>query len=817
MKSVTITKKEPLEKSAKTSESGSTPALAGGTEEQKSPALASKRRNKPSSKQNLSYRLNMAKKLRHDDASRRTKELSLAKEAAVPIKKELKKILTGLRLRLKASLGMFRAIEESEFAETLEMAETFERNFFRCYDGIPEEWATEADRVINDSRQAAIAEYLWTKNLDQLLPKLSKLLIKQNNGEADDLTTLAEVAKVTGDCELRSLLDGPEESPETTASSGSSLYTDESCTKAEMMSFYEMDIYPREQETADKIFNVKVEVGTLRAEVSKCDQEIENIRLHIESLKEVLSGKSLEEVLKILADYDRCAHDKKVLLIERIAAATSVNSNLSSSHEIGKAVQLRELSDKKQGAQPGHKGSSLKRSKNVDEKRHCRFSEGELPKGYRLKPKPAEYQEINIVIKTERISYVTEVGVNPSNKSTVYPSSFPKRLKGLVQYHPDVRAIVETLSVGHFIPIRRISEIMKDMFNIGVSEGTVENIRREYSDKLEAFGYINWIKKKLLASTKIHADETGINVGSILKWLHVASNDNFTYYYLHNSRGIEAIEECNILNLFSGILISDAFGSYDQLKLVIRNLCNAHILRELADVMLREQGHTWANKMKKFLLDVNNYVKLCGGKVEEHMYDRLRKRYLEILDIADRECGPGFVEKLPGTRGRQGKTKERNLIDRLRERHEDYLLFAKVAEAEFTNNIAELDLRMAKIYLRVSSMFRSDRDARDFMLLRGYMATCTKNKVGYTKAIMALNDNKLPDFIDIEPTDEKELMARIKKIKEDKDRLEYNEKIELAEALNKKRERARKKEEEKKNMAIAAAIKAGNLRLDEAA
>jgi transposase len=737
------------------------------------------------------------------------------KQATVGVKKALKTMRPEIRLRLKASLGMFRAVEEAELAEKLEMAEAFERTICAWPSVEQAEWAANADMEAIERMQVEIAELLWIKNVDDMMPRLARLLGKAGGREIEDIDVLRKLAGVIGDLELRAILYGPAGSrgSEYAASARAA----ELLETADMMSFYEIDAYPRDPETPEEVFAAAVRDGTLRDEVAKCDRKIESIRMYGEALKGRMSGKQLEEALYFNDDHDRSVRAVRALLIEKIAAATSANSNLPPSREIGRAAPQRESSDKKQGAQPGHKGAFLKKSKNVDEKKYCKFEVGELPEGWRKKPILAEYQEINVVIKTEVISYFTEVGVNPSTKSTVYPASFPSRLRGAIQYHPDVRAIVETLSVGHFIPVRRVSEIMKDMFGIGLSEGTVENIKREYSDKLEAFGYVGWIKGKLLESAKIHADETGINVGSILKWLHVASNDNLTYYHLHNNRGIEAIEECGILNLFSGILISDAFGSYDKLQNVIRCLCNAHLLRELADVMLREQGHTWAGSMRKFLLAVNKHVKLCGGVVEDRIYDRFRKRYLEILDIADRECGPGLVDKLAGTRGRQGKTKERNLIDRLRERHEDYLLFARVAEAEFSNNLAERDLRAAKIFLNVSSLFRSDRDARDFMLVRGYLSTCKKNGIGYSKAIKAINEMKLPDFIDIDQLGDVEFMARIKKIRLDKARLDAIERIELSESLEKKREKARIKEEDRERMAIAAAIKAGNIKLEEAA
>ena len=77
-----------------------------------------------------------------------------------------------------------------------------------------------------------------------------------------------------------------------------------------------------------------------------------------------------------------------------------------------------------------------------------------------------------------------------------------------------------------------------------------------------------------------HADETGININSVRRWLHCTSNAQCTYFFPHEKRGSEAMDEIGILFLFKGVLCHDHWKPY--LKYVcLHALCNAHHLREL--------------------------------------------------------------------------------------------------------------------------------------------------------------------------------------------------------------------------------------------
>lgn len=80
---------------------------------------------------------------------------------------------------------------------------------------------------------------------------------------------------------------------------------------------------------------------------------------------------------------------------------------------------------------------------------------------------------------------------------------------------------------------------------------------------------------------------------------------------------------------------------------------------------------------------------------------------------------------------RPGKkqTPTRNLLQRLRDRADQVLLFAHDLTVPFTNNQAERDLRPAKTQLKISGCHRSATGARNWLAIRGYASTCRKNGI----------------------------------------------------------------------------------------
>jgi hypothetical protein len=98
---------------------------------------------------------------------------------------------------------------------------------------------------------------------------------------------------------------------------------------------------------------------------------------------------------------------------------------------------------------------------------------------------------------------------------------------------------VAYLSTLQFIPFKRLTTILKDLYGILISQGSVSNILKRMRKQSQA-GY-EAIKKLIANSPVVGADETGENVNGKLQWMWTFQNKIATFIFQHTSRGKAAM------------------------------------------------------------------------------------------------------------------------------------------------------------------------------------------------------------------------------------------------------------------------------------
>ena len=375
----------------------------------------------------------------------------------------------------------------------------------------------------------------------------------------------------------------------------------------------------------------------------------------------------------------------------------------------------------KQGGQQGHKGRTLQQVEHPD--KIVRHKPEPCGCGHVFSDKELSVVETRQVFdlpqpKLEITAHQLLMGQCPICGKW-HKGIAPEGVNAPVQYGKGVKALTTLLNVDYRIPFKKIQILFGDLFGYAINASTVYSNSRQCRERLAKT--IEIIKSRIIEAITAHADETGIRVEEMLRWLHVATTEFYTYLFVHEKRGRLALEsEQSILNKLTGWLVHDCWGSYFNFKELDHALCGAHILRELEGLIENEQSK-WARVFKTFLMH------LFEMPFEERVKRRqqIESRYTLICSMGEKAEPP--PRKTPGKKGRYKRTKGRNLVERLIREKEAMLAFAFNEEVPFTNNLAERDIRPAKVKMKVSNCFRSFEGAEIYASIASFVSTVRKH------------------------------------------------------------------------------------------
>jgi hypothetical protein len=233
-----------------------------------------------------------------------------------------------------------------------------------------------------------------------------------------------------------------------------------------------------------------------------------------------------------------------------------------------------------------------------------------------------------------------------------------------------------------------------------------------------------------------------MRVSGKLWWLHVACTDGLTYYFVHQKRGHDAIDEMGILPSFEGKAIHDGWKSYQHYTCE-HFLCNAHHLRELMFIWEQYQ-QAWAIGMLLLLCSIKSQVDEASFAQTPLAADVLQAFdvcYQTLLEQGFQANPPPAPPPTKHRRPRGGRLKQspaRNLLDRLQNQQASVLGFMYDFDVPFDNNQAERDVRMVKLKQKISGTFRSEAGAKMFCRIRGYISTLRKQGFNVLDAFISL-------------------------------------------------------------------------------
>jgi transposase len=415
----------------------------------------------------------------------------------------------------------------------------------------------------------------------------------------------------------------------------------------------------------------------------------------------------------------------RVAELEARLKTNSGNSGLPPSSDgpgVPKAKSLRESSGLAAWGQPEHEGRGLKLEREPDKTvEHRAEACGKCGAGVGGMEgscaKTSNVIDIEIAVKIVRHEQIaTECPIC----GAVNLGEMPGEAKHEMAYGSGLRSLVVLMSNYCCVGMKKISGMLRDVFGVPISTGTVSNMNAGFAEMSEPI--VAEVKAQVLESPVIHADETGMSVNGEKWWLHNASTDKLTYITAHRKRGAEGMEANGVLPDYVGVVVHDFWAPYFKYDASTHAMCCAHLLREQRWVD-ENTDQKWAGEMATLLSKMKLVREECQqngqNAIPDHFAGQFAQRYAETLMLGDTETPYNYDSRK--------QTKARNLLERFIDYKDEITLFARDFLVPFTNNQAERDIRNAKVKQKVSGAFRSDHGIENFATISSVIGTAAKH------------------------------------------------------------------------------------------
>lgn len=463
--------------------------------------------------------------------------------------------------------------------------------------------------------------------------------------------------------------------------------------------------------------------------------------LDIELVLQTINGKfdSLTKQLNIALNRIEVLEKENASLRSRLAAyETPMDSHNSSippskdslvaqgekSKKLLATRSLREKTGKSNGGQIGHKGTTLEMVSEPDsivehQPYFCTRCGNDLSS---VEGSVVEIRQVFDIPMPIR-PIVTEHQIIEKKCSCGHccQVEFPKDVRSRVSYGTNIRALVTYLSCVQYIPYKRLTEVLQDLYGVKLSQGTVDNILQDMSQK--SLPVYNEIRNRIEQSSVVGADETGENINGELNWMWTWQTSILSYIYSDKSRGKLAISKHFENGLPNSILVTDRYASYFKMNVADHQICLAHVLRNLTYLTELDTKQTWSSKMAELIREA------------------IHKRKTELWENIDRISILERFEDLLTTCTDNLHQKIIAILKSLTKYKEYVFKFLFDPDVPYENNASERAIRNLKVKQKVSGMFKSETGADTYCQIHSITQTAKKNNQNPFSALLAVANN----------------------------------------------------------------------------
>ena len=384
----------------------------------------------------------------------------------------------------------------------------------------------------------------------------------------------------------------------------------------------------------------------------------------------------------------------------------------------------KERSAKKRGAPVGHAPWVRPKPSRID-----RVGEVALPKSCpdcqcpKLEPlkKTHEHIQEDIVLepRTMAICYQHKVGYCPACQKEVWGVGLGELPHSYIG--PAAKATAIYLRYEMNASYRKISRFFKDFFGLQFVPASCFGFEQQASRR--GAPLYRDLHEKIHSLAAVHADETSWRHDGENYWVWYAGNDELAYFLFDPHRSGQTAQKL-LGEKFSGVLISDAYNSYNAVETLDWQSCLAHLKRKAEELekelaLLKgkardERAQVFCQKVKRF------FGQACQ---EYHKFNRspwrakrARKKEKELRQELAGLCrkplryepAEAFRERLIGPEQKQMFT------------------FLRHKGVPPTNNQAERSLRPVVIMRKVIQCTRSEAGLENHSVLHSLKETAQR-------------------------------------------------------------------------------------------
>ncbi len=250
----------------------------------------------------------------------------------------------------------------------------------------------------------------------------------------------------------------------------------------------------------------------------------------------------------------------------------------------------RQPSGRRPGGQPGHNGQTraLLPAEDVDavialHPACCARCQQPLDGD---DPQPQRHQVFEIppiqpVVTEYQLHRLTCPGCGEITQAA-WPAGVPRGMIG-----PRAQAVGSLCTGAYRLSKRTTQQLLDDLFGLQVSVGTISHLEAATTEAVAA--PVEEAHTFVQAQSSAHLDETGWREGRQRAWLWVAATTWVTVFLVRLSRGGQVARDL-LGEAFHGILVTDRWSAYNWYPVRWRQLCWAHLLRDIEAMIERGGG-----------------------------------------------------------------------------------------------------------------------------------------------------------------------------------------------------------------------------------